>query len=290
MHSQPKRIQRKPHQTSDEASNLEEEIQRVINEIHALSGENTNTRSFSASYTAGGLDLNAYYRALSDLYAVFQPLLRDRFVEDLPKTLVCILSNRQDCGLEAELTKTVSLELGKPLLSFMSSLRSETCTSQNHDGGSASFLNAYLRIGESTSSAFDGFQNTVINILYGLPLSGSLMETMRGLADAAVTYVSDFMATFLKVPLDYIKLALQFGIRIPSLDGKETCEQGKNIISHSLSHCTVRYAVNYLYFTLSFVLLFCRRSQAAHYVVSPLLNTHMSHFTLELPRRTSHQR
>ncbi|XP_074522617.1 uncharacterized protein strc1 [Halichoeres trimaculatus] len=226
VNSQPKWIQRKPQQIPDEAPNLEEDIQKVIDEIHALSSDNTNTRSFSTSYTAGGLDLNAYYRALNDLYAVFQPLLRDRFVDDLPKTLVCILSGRRDCGLEAELTKTVSLELGKPLLNFVSSLRSETCTPLNRNAGSTSFLNAYLQIGESTTAAFDSFQNTLFNILYSFPLSGDLMDTVRGLADAAVTYVSDFMATLLQVPLDYIKLALQFGIRIPSLDGKETCEQG----------------------------------------------------------------
>uniref|UniRef100_A0A3Q3KZN9 Stereocilin 1 n=1 Tax=Labrus bergylta TaxID=56723 RepID=A0A3Q3KZN9_9LABR len=172
-----------------------------------------------------GLDLNAYYQALSDLYAVFQPLLRDRFLDDLPKTLVCILSGRQDCGLEAELTKTVSLELGKPLLNFVSSLRSQSCTTLNRNGGSTSFLSDYLRTGESTSAALDGLQNTLINILSSFPLSGTLMGAVSSLVDATVTYISEFMATLLQVPMDFIKIALQFGIRIPSLEGKQTCEQ-----------------------------------------------------------------
>ncbi|XP_034535474.1 uncharacterized protein strc1 [Notolabrus celidotus] len=225
--SQPKLIQRKTDKTPDDvASNIKEDIQKVIDEIHALSAESTITRSFSSSYSVGGLDLNAYYRAVSDLYAVFQPLLRDRFIDDLPKTFVCILSGRQDCGLEAELTKTVSLELGKPLLNLVSSLRSETCTPLNHDGGSPSFFNAYLRVGDSSSAGLDGFQNMLINILHSFPLSENLMGAVKGIADAAVTYVSGFMATLLQAPMDYIRIALQFGIRIPSLEGKETCDQG----------------------------------------------------------------
>ncbi|XP_065809328.1 uncharacterized protein strc1 [Labrus bergylta] len=226
VYSQPKWIQRKTDQSPDKASILEEDIQKVINEIHSLSGENVNKRIFSTTYTAEGLDLNAYYQALSDLYAVFQPLLRDRFLDDLPKTLVCILSGRQDCGLEAELTKTVSLELGKPLLNFVSSLRSQSCTTLNRNGGSTSFLSDYLRTGESTSAALDGFQNTLINILSSFPLSGTLMGAVSSLVDATVTYISEFMATLLQVPMDFIKIALQFGIRIPSLEGKQTCEQG----------------------------------------------------------------
>ncbi|KAF3686503.1 CTD small phosphatase-like protein 2 [Channa argus] len=41
-----------------------------------------------------------------------------------------------------------------------------------------------------------------------------------------VAYISEILATFLQIPMDYIKIALQFGIRIPSLDGQETCEEG----------------------------------------------------------------
>ncbi len=235
MYSQPRLIQRKSDANPDEATKLEEDIQKVINQIHSLSGENENRRSFSVSSAEEAFDLNGYYTALSNLYAVFQPLLRDRFIDDLPRTLVCILSGRQDCGLEAELTKTVSLELGKPLLAFVSSLRSQTCTPLNRDAESNSFVRAYLRMGESTTAAFNGFQQTFMNILMSLPLSGNLMSAVSDLVDTAVTYVSKFMATLLQVPMDYIKIALQFGIRIPSLDGKETCEQGKTLFVISIN-------------------------------------------------------
>lgn len=227
VYSQPKLIQRKTDQTPEEASELEEDIRRVINQIHSLSGENESTRSFTSARE--GFHLNAYYSALSNLYMVFQPLLRERFIDDLPRTLVCILSGRQDCGLEAELTKTVSLDLVKPLLALVSSLRSQTCTPLNTRGESNNPLRAYLRMGESTTAALNGFQHSLVKILSGLPLSGSLMSVVSGLVDATATYVLEFMAMLLQVPMDYIKIALQFGITVPSLDEKETCEQGKTL-------------------------------------------------------------
>ncbi|KAF3832709.1 hypothetical protein F7725_026374 [Dissostichus mawsoni] len=86
-------------------------------------------------------------------------------MDDLPKMLVCLLSGKKDCGLQAELTKTVALELGKPLLTFVSSLRSQTCSPLSSDGESNSFMGAYIRMGETTTAALNGFQQTFINIL-----------------------------------------------------------------------------------------------------------------------------
>lgn len=235
VYSQPKFIQRQTDRTPDEAAQLEEDIHKVIDQIHSLSGESEDKRSFSTSTPTEDFDLNAYYNAMGNVYALFQPLLREGFVDDLPRTVICILSGRQDCGLEAELTKTVSLEVVRPLLTFVSSLRSQTCSPLNGDGGSSSsFLRAYLRMGESTSAAFSGFQETFINILSSLPLSGNLLNVASRLVDSAVMYVSKFMASFLQAPMDYVKIALQFGIRIPSLDGREVCEQGKHGFSLTL--------------------------------------------------------
>uniref|UniRef100_A0A3B4WAQ7 Stereocilin 1 n=1 Tax=Seriola lalandi dorsalis TaxID=1841481 RepID=A0A3B4WAQ7_SERLL len=179
---------------------------------------------------------DAYYSVLSNLYALFQPLLRERFLDDLPKILVCILSGKQDCGLEAELTKTVSLELGKPLLMFVSSLRSQTCSPLNSNAESFSFSGAYLRMEESVATALNGLQQTFINILSSIPLSGTLMSSVSDFMDAAVTNVSKFMAMLLQVPMDYIKIALQFGIRIPSLDGQETCKQDLKQLIMGMNH------------------------------------------------------
>ncbi|KAK5874050.1 hypothetical protein PBY51_019031 [Eleginops maclovinus] len=147
-------------------------------------------------------------------------------MDDLPKMFVCLLSGRKDCGLQAELTKAVSLELGKPLLTFVSSMRSQTCSPLRSDGESSSFMRAYIRMGETTTAALNGVQQTFINILSSVPVSGNLISHVSGLMDAAVTYVSKSMAALLQIPMDYIKIALQFGIRLPSLDGTVVCERG----------------------------------------------------------------
>ncbi|XP_034733689.1 stereocilin isoform X2 [Etheostoma cragini] len=194
-----------------------------MNQIHSLTGGDANTRRFDVSSFP---DFSTYYDLLSNLLGVFQPMVRERYLEDFPKMLVCILSGRQDCGLEAELTKTVSLELGKPLLVLVSSLRAQTCPPLGSDGESNSFLRAYISMREAASAALQGFQQTLTNILSNLPLSGKLISAVSGLVDVAVTYVSNVMATVLQTPMDYIQIALQFGIKIPSLDGKEICEQG----------------------------------------------------------------
>ncbi|KAK5935367.1 hypothetical protein CgunFtcFv8_020735 [Champsocephalus gunnari] len=236
--SQPKLIQRQSGQTPDEDTKLEEDIRKVINQIHSLSSENENARSLEVSLMGKGFDLNAYYGALSNLLSVFQPLLGEQFMDDLPKMLVCLLSGKKDCGLQAELTKTVTLELRKPLLTFVSSLRSQTCSPLSSDGESNSFMGAYIRMGETTKATLNGFQQTFINILSSVPLSGNLISSVSGLVDAAVTYFSKSMAALLQIPMDYIKIALQFGIRIPSLDGTEVCEQGdlKQLILWGISN------------------------------------------------------
>lgn len=61
------------------------------------------------------------------------------------------------------------------------------------------------------------------------------MSAVSGLVDGTVTYVLEFMATLLQVPLDYVKIALQFGIRVPSLDETEACEQGKTLFFTSIT-------------------------------------------------------
>ncbi|XP_070688083.1 stereocilin [Pempheris klunzingeri] len=222
------------HSQPRSAAKLEADIQKVIDQIHSLSGAKDNTRSFRGpSASIEGLDVSAYYDTLSNLYSVFQPLLKDRFVDDLPRTLVCILSGRQDCGLQAELTKTVSLELGKPLLMFVSSLRSQAC-----DGEPNSYLRTYLRMGESATATLDGFQQTFINILSSLSHSRNLISAVSGLVDAAVTYVTKLIAVLLQVPMDFIKIALQFGLRVPYLNGEETCDQGdlKQLLMWGINH------------------------------------------------------
>ena len=233
-----------------DSSQLDKNILELIERLHALSGKNLNTgpsvrsgippepqvsgqptnRADGTTFTmSGSIDFSSYYGVLSGILAVYGPLLKDRFVENLPKTIVCILSGRQDCGLEAELTRAISLELGKPFLEHLSSLTSQTCPS-----GSAeppSFLNSYLRMGEANST--NSLQKMVITALSQLPLSGNLVSALSGLVDTTfppiVTYLTDFMQTFIQTPMDYVKLGLQLGIKIPSIDQSGQCQQGITI-------------------------------------------------------------
>ncbi|XP_047436000.1 uncharacterized protein strc1 [Mugil cephalus] len=235
-HSQSRLIERQTTQSPDDADTLEADIEKVIDQIHSLSG--AKPRSFSVPDTdESGGSSDTYYDTLSNLYGLFPPLARARFMDDLPRILVCILSGRQDCGLEAELTKTVSLELGQPLLTFLSSLRSQTCAPPSGDGGSDGFFGTYLRMGDLTTT-LGGFQQAVINMLSSLSLSETSRATVSGIIDTAVTYALKFMATFLQAPMDYIRIALQFGIRVPFLDQTDTCEQGdlKQLIMWGMKH------------------------------------------------------
>ncbi|XP_061590898.1 stereocilin [Cololabis saira] len=195
------------------------------------------TRSFSVPSAEEGINFNAYYSILGKLYGLFQPLMKQGFISNLPKTLVCILSGRQDCGPQAELVKTVSLELGQPLLTFLLSLRSQTCTPPTTDGESSSFFWTYLRMGD-TGTPLSGFQQTFIDMLLSVSGSESVMGTVRGLLDTAVTHLLKVMAKVLQVPMDYVRLALQFGIKVPSLDEEQTCVQGdlKQLIMWGIKH------------------------------------------------------
>lgn len=223
-HPQSTLIQRKWRQPPEEAVRLEEDVQKVLRQIHSLS-EDGDVRSVPAETP----DPSEYSSSLSNFYSVFQTLLTERFLEELPRTAVCILSGRQDCGPEADLTKAMSLDLIKPLLGFVSTVRSQTCPLGPGDADTA---RASLRVGESTSGAFPSLQQSILTTLSSLPPSGNLLSTLRGLIDATMTYTLKFVGTLLQVPVDYVKLALQFGIRTPSLDHKETCEQGKTVSRH----------------------------------------------------------
>lgn len=201
---------------------MEEDVRNVIHQVSALS-EDEDARS-GPTQSPGPDD---YSSSLRRFHRLFQTLLTERFLEELPATAVCILSGRQDCGPEADLARAVSLDLIQPLLGFVSTVRSQTCAPGAGDAESA---RASPRMGESTSGTSPSLQEWIVDTLSSLPSSGKLLATLSSLMDATMTHSLEFMATWLQVPADYVKLVLQFGIRTPSLDDKETCEQGNNAL------------------------------------------------------------
>lgn len=187
---------------------------------------NGNQRSLSDFST--GVDLNAYYSILNNLSSLIKPLVAGGYVDNLPQTLVCILSERQDCGLHAELTKSVSAGLGQPLLSLLSSSRSQTCTPPTTGGGTtSSSLWTYLSGWEMLTPLFSSFQQNFLNILENLSLTEEQADFVNGLMDSFVTYLLKVVASILDGPIDYVNIALQFGIKVPSLDQNDNCAQGK---------------------------------------------------------------
>ncbi|XP_021165239.2 stereocilin [Fundulus heteroclitus] len=234
--SQPQLVARQSNEMPAEDSKLKEDIRKVIDEIHSLSAG--NTRKLAVPFPEEPLNLNMYISILSNLNSLFQPLMREGFFDNLPKILVCLLSERQDCGLEAELTKAVSLEMGRPLLVFFSSLKSQTCTPLATDGETGSFFGSYLRMGNIVMAAFYGFQEMLINTLSNLTLSEDLTNVLRSLLDSVSVNLLDFIAMLLKTPMDYVRIALEFGIQIPSLVEQESCQQGdlKQLIMWGLKH------------------------------------------------------
>lgn len=246
-----------------DVSKFDRNIEELIERIHDLSNENhnvdANTRGgISADEiledphvrTGGtvleGIDLSAYYGVLGKLFDMYRPLIEDGFIENLPKTFVCILSGRTDCGLAAELTKTVSLELGKPLLSFLSSVKSQTCTRSSTSSESL-FQRSYLRVDDSTVEQFSAFQE-IMTALSHLSLSDKVMSAWTGLIDMTfrtiVTHGSEFILTFLQTPMDYVKIALQFGIAIPSLEQNEQCQQGWSVLFSTCTFFMLSYECN----------------------------------------------
>lgn len=223
MHPQPRLVQRKAEQRPEEGFRLEEDVHNVLHQV----------RSWPADEDARGVPptdrpgVDDYSSSLSSVHRVFHTLLTERFLEELPGTAVCLLSGRQDCGPEADLAKAVSLDLIKPLLRYVSTVRSQTCAPGRGDAESA---RATHRTGESASGTFLSFQQWLADALSSLTSSGNLLATLSGLVDATMTHSLKVLATLLQVPLDYVKLVLQFGIRTPSLEGKETCEQGRKTL------------------------------------------------------------
>lgn len=225
MDSQLKFTPRNANPSPAVGAKLEEDIQKVISLINSLS--HGNPRSLSDPSTGDFVDLNAYYSILNNLFRLFQPLVAGGFVDNLPKTLVCILSESQDCGLEAELTKSVSVGLGQPLLTLWSSGRSQTCAPLDSGATTSSSRFTYLSVWDIMTALLSSFQQNFLDMLGSLSLSTDQAAFVNGLLDSLAAYVLKVVASILDGPIDYVNIALQFGIKVPSLDENENCAQGK---------------------------------------------------------------
>lgn len=248
-------INRKEDTRSQSEKQFEETLEALLKDIHDLSSDNGEREhtsrglsyklfkaetagSGNARSASGQSTYSVYFDVFSNIFTIAQPLLRDRFINELPGSLVCILSERTDCGLEAELTRIVISASRAPLQSFMASARSQTCP-LSKSTASSNFFTSYLRVEDSTLNQINAFEDMMINALLNFPLNApnNFISSWNNFIDqtmpSVVSYVSDFMVTILQTPMVFIELALQLGIEIPVLDQREQCHQGafSNIIS-----------------------------------------------------------
>lgn len=89
-----------------------------------------------------------------------------------------------------------------------------------------------------------GIQDTIVNILAYFPVSGNLVTAFSSLVDTVMKYIFELLFSILQVPIEYIQIALQFGISVPSLNEQEICEQGNVFLNPLLYH---NYRPNILY-------------------------------------------
>ena len=218
----------------------------MLKDINDLSGGNVNqeytARGFPSDLnkaeTTGAGDVRSalgessygiYFDILSNVFAMYQPLLRERFLDELPESLVCILSERRDCSLEAELTRIAISASQGPLRSFMASARSQTCP-RSKSSTSSSFLTSYFRVEDTTLNQINAFEDMLITALLNINATNNFISSWNNFIDLTmppiVSYVSDFLVKVLQTPMDFIKIALQLGIDIPALDQREQCPQG----------------------------------------------------------------
>ncbi|MFT7816572.1 stereocilin-like [Arapaima gigas] len=173
------------------------------------------------------------FEVLRTLLAFYRPVLTQSFMEVLPGALVCILSDRDDCGAEADVTRGLSAQIQAPMRSILSSVQKTTCElsmSNTKILKTPSLLNL-LNTGDSTLRNLASLQDFVMSSLVDIPkyvpeyvVSGwSLFVDVT--FPSLMKYISNVIVDTFQRPADYVKSALQFFIKVPDLNQTEQCVQ-----------------------------------------------------------------
>ncbi|XP_016140907.1 stereocilin [Sinocyclocheilus grahami] len=246
--SSPKTIIRQSEKSSRSEDEFERNIKVLIENIRSLSKEEQREEAspnlhqrmsrMSAPLERMAIDstsLDTYLTIFNSLFSIYQPALIDSFIETLPQALICILADRQPCGWQADLTSTVSSALNEQVLSVISSVKAEACMSTSN-----------MRMADPTMAQLNSLQEMLTNVLSSdFPLyllSDNVLALWNSFMDMAfppvMSFMSDIMLSALQTPMDFLKLGLQFGIEIPTLDQSEMCQQGdlKQLIMWGMNH------------------------------------------------------
>ncbi|XP_059366823.1 stereocilin-like [Carassius carassius] len=246
--SSPKTIIRQSEKSSRSEDEFERNIKVMIENIRSLSKEEQVEEASPNLYqrmsrmsaplermAIDSISLDTYLTVFNSLFSINQPALIDSFIETLPQALICILADRQPCGWQADLTSTISSALNEQVLSVISSVKAEACMSTSN-----------LRMADPTMAQLNSLQEMLTNVLSSdLPLyllSDDFLALWNSFLDMAfpplMSFMSDVMLSALQTPVDFLKLGLQFGIEIPTLDQSENCQQGdlKQLIMWGINH------------------------------------------------------
>ncbi|XP_036439770.1 stereocilin [Colossoma macropomum] len=204
-------------------------------DLHPSQSKQTS-RTGPSSRAATNVNLNTYLNMLSGLYSIYEPVLVESFLQNLPQALVCVLADRTQCGWQADLTTTLSSRLSGPVLSLLSSLKSQTCPSTSSSSP---------RMADSTLTQLSAFQELVTAALSSnlpLYLSDNFLLAWNSFIDLTLppvaSFISEFMVNFLQTFVEFLTVGLQIGVDIPSLDQTQQCQQGdlKQLLMWGLNH------------------------------------------------------
>ncbi|XP_067297525.1 uncharacterized protein strc1 [Pseudorasbora parva] len=232
--SLPKTVIRQSEMSSMSEDEFERNMKVLVENIRSLSREEKSMNRMTAPLeriTIDSTNLDTYFTIFNNLFTIYQPMLIDSFIETLPQALICILADRQNCGWQADLAGTVSSAFNEQILSVISSVKAQACMSTSN-----------LRMADSTMAQFSSIQEMLTNILSSdLPLylhSDNFLALWNSFIDMTIPPVMSFMLSALQTPVDFLKLGLQFGIDVPTLDQSEKCQQGdlKQLIMWGMNH------------------------------------------------------
>lgn len=160
--------------------------------------------------------LDAYLNLLSSLYHTSRPILMDGFIQ----ALVCLLANGTQCGWQADLTAALVSKLSGPLMSFLSSVKSQTCS-----------LNTFQRREDPAGAqSWLAALHEMLSAILSLQLPETFWTAWNSFVDLSLSPlmpdISCFVKDFLQALVELVTVGLQFGIEAPMLNQTWQCPQG----------------------------------------------------------------
>lgn len=197
-----------------ENASLKSEGTDENDEMSIRTGFGSRSMSGSSLPTAAP-DLTTYLNLFS-LYHMSQPILMDGFLQ----ALVCMLANGTHCGWQADLTAALISKFGGPLMSFLTSAKSQICplSTSRKNGDPSGDQSQLAALHELLSAALS------------LQLSEDFWTSWNSFMDLSLSplmsNISCVIIDALQSLVELVTVGLQFGIETPTLNQTQLCPQG----------------------------------------------------------------